>query len=914
MKNFPRELRHGSGAMMYLDNKRLLLSFKQPPSLEELRGLLKANGLEFEEIREDQKSKDSSRSLLPVISHTATKFWVRSSSGSAIDDEWFDKINEVLSDFIDWIGPVYQLVNTNGREGLLCPFPNVLIAEFTRFADANKDLERILSSYGLVENTEKSKYLNGKKYLVIKNVHQSNAYSIFNSLLEKEKRVISKLYLENMPMLTDNTLIPNDTLFASQWGMTQINAPGGWDITAGIAATIVAIIDYAFDLTHPDISYLNTGINLSTLAPTADPPSPADPDHGTACAGIISGGFNNSLGVAGLAGGCRILPLARVDGTDAELAIGINYAADNGASILSMSFGRYDTGEGFGPTGWNFTIIDPAIEHAVNDMDCVLCAASGNENTGTHNRYPARHPLVMACGASSTDDNRKSPASPDPENFWGANFGIDVYDGETTGISVVAPGVLIPTTDRQGTAGYNPSAGTGGDYTMTFNGTSSATPHVAAFAGLIRSQYSTLTNIEVRRIIETTAERVGLLAYSETSGKNNGTWNQEMGYGRINVFRGLDQSDVMIKDWSGDDGVEPSNPPGGDFWDFSDIVVRIFDDNVFNPSNPSQSKNVEKGQPNFVYVQVTNKGPRDARNVVVDCRITPWIGIQFRYPDDWTLLDAMHVQPSPITATFASVASGATAMAKFTISSAQTDTLYGWENSNPWHPCLLASVVSDNDYAFASAMFGSDPLSQLKNNLAQRNLSVIDVLGDGADALSAFPFIAGHIKNEERFMDIVVENIKTVPGTKIFLNLDDDGKAFPLVDFDRVNQGSPVKDDEKGLVFLETTKVETVLGCCRGILTIRKGSRFDCLRKKHLKPIKVNGGEVIIRNDKRYVELRGTKMIVQVEKEPGIIYPMSIVFELPKKVTKGSEFQIRVSQRDQRGVTVGGASAIYYIK
>jgi hypothetical protein len=100
----------------------------------------------------------------------------------------------------------------------------------------------------------------------------------------------------------------------------------------------------------------------------------------------------------------------------------------------------------------------------------------------------------------------------------------------------------------------------------------------------------------------------------------------------------------------------------------------------------------------------------------------------------------------------------------------------------------------------------------------------------------------------------------------LLLVLDDDGQAFPLVDLRPIS--APVEREEGGIAFLERTKIEAMLGCCHGVLTLEKGSRFDCPPAVRVGKVSVKGGEVILRDGKRFVEIRDEITIIRIEKQP----------------------------------------------
>jgi len=336
---------------------------------------------------------------------------------------------------------------------------------------------------------------------------------------------------------------------------------------------------------------------------------------------------------------------------------------------------------------------------------------------------------------------------------------------------------------------------------------------------------------------------------------------------------------VFIKDFPADTGVEPRNPPGGDFWDYSDIVVRPMDDNIFNPSVVAQSNTVVRGQTNYIYVRVTNNGPNTARNVVVNVRITPFVGTQF-IASDWTLADPLHVQPASVLDTFVTVPAGGQVMAKFSLDASQVETLWGWDTAHPWHPCLLALVQADNDYAFINDIASGPVLPIQINNYAQRNLTVVNAMA-GMIRVSheSFPFIAGHLQDPDEWMSLRIDRGGLPREVLLYLSLDETGAAFPLVDF------APVRGPQ-----------------------LAKGSQLRRLfANDGPGNILVEGGELIIEDGKRLVRMDGARMTVTLSKHPGQLVPLAIRLQMITPLAPRTIALISIMQLDHCGVIVGGA-------
>ena len=306
----------------------------------------------------------------------------------------------------------------------------------------------------------------------------------------------------------------SDTRYSEQWTINNtgidINACDAWDMTTGSSNIIIAVIDDGIDKWHNEF----TGVNFTASYDAEDRTSPAQlhGDHGTHVSGIISSNHNQA-DIAGVAPGVSIMDISHpmssfVPTISEDLAAGINWAVQYGAHILNNSWG--DQG-GFRYNELHSYLLEDAIDNAIengrNGLGCIVVFASDNDGQITPViDYPAYYrPEILVVGSITSAGQRSN------------------FSGYGTQLDIVAPGSEILSTISNNQ--YD-----------TWDGTSMAAPHVSAVAGLVLSRYSNLTSAQVINIIESTAQKVGGYDYQTTTGRPNGIWHGDVGYGLVDAY------------------------------------------------------------------------------------------------------------------------------------------------------------------------------------------------------------------------------------------------------------------------------------------------------------------------------------------------------------------------------------------
>ena len=337
---------------------------------------------------------------------------------------------------------------------------------------------------------------------------------------------------------------PNDSRLPSQWYLEKISALEAWDVQRGDSSITIGVVDSGIEEDHPDLVnaiWHNPGetgggresnnidddgngfiddvwgwdfAGSNGQTPDNDP-RPGSEAHGTLVAGCAAASGDNTIGIAGVAWGCRVMAVKITDdGPSPGLyneAAGILYAAKMGADVINCSFG----GAGHSRAE------EEAVRIAMTTYNAVIVAACGNDDQDVP-FYPASYPGVISVAATAPNDDKAS--------YSNYNYRIDLS----------APGDNILSTGS-------------GDYIYD-SGTSFATPLVAGAAALLRRKYPLLGPASIAEILRASVD--------DNRGGLPPRYADKVGSGRLNISRALSVGTTMqsarISSWT----VNESNANG----------------------------------------------------------------------------------------------------------------------------------------------------------------------------------------------------------------------------------------------------------------------------------------------------------------------------------------------------------------
>lgn len=316
-----------------------------------------------------------------------------------------------------------------------------------------------------------------------------------------------------------------DPLVDSQWhlensGEESCQAPGidlgirdAWEITRGSPDVIIVILDSGIEADHPDLE--------GQLLPRedrdwdfSDGPSrdPVDSfGHGTQVAGLAVARADNGEGGAGVAPGCRLLPLkVSGPGLDGAVLEALEYVQEfvelhpDQRFVLSASI-----------------TLSSRFQERVEELIAGLrergvpCFFSAG-NFGREPILPARARGAIAVGAIGADGRAV-------DSFFRPECPSMFTTARGPELDLTAPGLRTLTTDLGGPAGSDP-----GDYHPEFGGTSAASPLAASVAALMLSANPELTVIQLEAILFLTARDGVGLAHEDLPG-----WDPIHGWGLV---------------------------------------------------------------------------------------------------------------------------------------------------------------------------------------------------------------------------------------------------------------------------------------------------------------------------------------------------------------------------------------------
>lgn len=333
------------------------------------------------------------------------------------------------------------------------------------------ELAEALNGFSITKFERPSFYTNKEELMKIYRVYFSN-YSEIEQIIKKLTQLSVIEFAEKEPICKIG-FIPNDTYYngTDNWYNTLVNSAQAWDISLGSNSVKVAIVDNAIFTNHLDITTFKQ-FDVADNDNDATPPLVYSADqgwsHGTHTSGLATADINNNRGIASLGGNVELIAVKTTPNSATSDNIwydyeGIQWACENGANVVSMSFGG--------------TTASAATQTLINSYpEVVFLASAGNDGNTTLN-YPAAYNNVIGVGSVDGNDSRSSFSN---------------YNGSTPFVDIASPGGF--TNGGLLSTVYT----TDGNSYARMSGTSMSCPFAAGLVGLMLSVNPTLTPAQIQ--------------------------------------------------------------------------------------------------------------------------------------------------------------------------------------------------------------------------------------------------------------------------------------------------------------------------------------------------------------------------------------------------------------------------------
>jgi len=274
----------------------------------------------------------------------------------------------------------------------------------------------------------------------------------------------------------------------------QVGAPEAWAAGWDGSGVKVAVLDTGYDTDHPDLVGRVVGSKSFVPGETVEDRN----GHGTHTASTV-GGSGAAAGGAekGVAPGSQLI-IGKVlsdegSGDDSWVIAGMEWAAAQGAKVVSMSLGGSDPADGSEP-----------VCQAVNDISrasgALFVVAAGNNGAEA----------AISCPGAADDALTVAAVDSSDTLAWFSSMGPRFHDYALKP-DISAPGVDVLAAKAGG------SAETG--WYVAESGTSMATPHVAGAAAVVAEEHPGWTGQQIKDALMSSAKQLDLTAYQTGSGR-----------------------------------------------------------------------------------------------------------------------------------------------------------------------------------------------------------------------------------------------------------------------------------------------------------------------------------------------------------------------------------------------------------